>query len=129
PVFSASPSPAHRPKDRAMKRADAVIQLLGPALLVVVTGLLGTAVSLSTQTYFISALVNVAIVVALYLFIGNSGVLSFGHISFVAVGAWTAGVLAVPLAPKEAIMPGLAPFLRSTPVGNLPSLSIAAPVG
>src|SRR5207253_1353299 len=88
-----------RPKDRPMKRADAVIQLLGPALLVVVTGLLGTAVSLSTQTYFISALVNVAIVVALYLFIGNSGVLSFGHISFVAVGAWAAGVLALSSVP------------------------------
>ena len=111
------------------RRAEPVIQLLGPALLVVATGLLGTAVSLSTQTYFISALVNVAIVVALYLFIGNSGVLSFGHISFVAVGAWTAGVLAVPLAPKEAIMPGLAHFLRTTTVGNVPSLAIAAAVG
>ena len=41
----------------------------------------------STQIYFINALVSVAIVVALYVFVGNSGVLSFGHISFVAVGA------------------------------------------
>ena len=32
-----------------------------------------------------------AIVVAIYVFVGNSGVLSFGHISFVAVGAFTAG--------------------------------------
>ena len=35
---------------------------------------LGTLVSLSTQTYFTDALVKVAIVVALYVFIGNSGV-------------------------------------------------------
>ena len=58
--------------------------------------LVGTLVSSSTQTYFTDALVKVAIVVALYVFIGNSGVLSFGHISFVALGAWTAGVLSVP---------------------------------
>ena len=61
--------------------------------LVVAAALLGTLVSISTQTYFTDTLVKVAIVVALYVFIGNSGVLSFGHISFVALGAWTAGVL------------------------------------
>ncbi len=83
-------------------------ELAAPATLVVVAALLGTAVSQSTQTYFTDALVKVVIVVALYVFIGNSGVLSFGHISFVAVGAWTAGVLSVPAAEKPAIMPNLA---------------------
>jgi ABC-type branched-subunit amino acid transport system permease subunit len=39
------------------------------------------------RVYFLNALVAVAIVVALYVFVGNSGVLSFGQISFVAVGA------------------------------------------
>ena len=104
-------------------------QLLGPAVLVVGTALVGTAVSLSTQTYFVDALVNVAIVVALYVFIGNSGVLSFGHISFVAIGAWTAGVLSVPVAEKPAIMPNLAHFLRDRATGNLTSLLLAAVVG
>jgi len=112
-----------------MRRVEPVTALIGPLALVGLTALLGTATSLSTRTYFITALINVAIVVALYLFIGNSGVLSFGHISFVAVGAWTAGVLAVPAAPKAAIMPGLAHLLRTTTVGNVPSLAIAAGVG
>jgi len=107
----------------------AVVQLLGPVLLVAAAALIGTLVSHSTETYFINALVNVAIVVALYLFIGNSGVLSFGHISFVALGAWTAGVLSVPVSEKPAIMPHLAHFLRDTTVGNAPSLAIAAAVG
>lgn len=112
-----------------MKRLDVAVQLAGPLLLVGLTALLGTAVSPSTRTYFQTTLVFVAIVVALYMFIGNSGVLSFGHISFVAVGAWTAGVLSVPAAPKSAIMPGLAHFLRTTTVGNAWSLAIAAAVG
>ena len=80
-------------------------------MLVVAAALLGTLVSISTQTYFTDTLVKVSIVVALYVFIGNSGVLSFGHISFVALGAWTAGVLTVPTSEKPAIMPNLAHFL------------------
>jgi len=112
-----------------MRRLIGLQELAGPAVLVVVTGLLGLTVSASTQTYFIDSLVNVSIVVALFVFIGNSGVLSFGHISFVAAGAWTAGVLSVPVAEKAAIMPDLVHFLRETTVGNIPSLALAALVG
>jgi branched-chain amino acid transport system permease protein len=112
-----------------MKRAADAAELGGPVLLVVLTALFGTTVSLSTETYVINALVAVGIVVALYVFIGGSGVLSFGHISFVAVGAWTAGVLSVPQSEKPAIMPNLAHFLRDTTVGNVPSLALAAAVG
>jgi branched-chain amino acid transport system permease protein len=107
----------------------AALELVAPAALVVAVALFGTLVSSSTQTYVITTLVNVAIVVALYVFIGNSGVLSFGHISFVAVGAWTAGVLSMPAGEKPAIMPNLAGFLRDTTVGNVPSLGLAAAVG
>jgi branched-chain amino acid transport system permease protein len=112
-----------------MRQARAALELLVPVVLVVAVALFGTAVSTSTQTYVITTLVNVTIVVALYVFIGNSGVLSFGHISFVAVGAWTAGVLSMPTAEKPAIMPSLAGFLRDTTVGNVPSLALAAAVG
>ena len=103
--------------------------LAGPCLLVVATAVLGSIVSPATGVYFITALVFVAIVVALYVFIGNSGVVSFGHVSFVALGVWTAGVLSVPRAQKSAIMPGLAGFLGHTTVGNVPSLLLAALVG
>ena len=112
-----------------MRRADPVIQLLAPIALVGIAALVGTIVSTSTETYVINALVNVAIVVALYVFIGNSGVLSFGHISFVAVGAWAAGVLSMPVEEKPAIMPNLASLLRDHTIGNIWSLALAAAVG
>jgi branched-chain amino acid transport system permease protein len=112
-----------------MRRADPVIQLLAPIALVGIAALVGTIVSTSTETYVINALVNVAIVVALYVFIGNSGVLSFGHISFVAVGAWAAGVLSMPVEEKPAIMPNLASLLRDHTIGNIWSLVLAAAVG
>ena len=112
-----------------MRRLDASLQLLAPLALVALAALVGTLVSTSTETYVINALVNVAIVVALYVFIGNSGVLSFGHISFVAVGAWAAGVLSMPVQEKPAIMPHLFGLLGDHTIGNVWSLALAAAVG
>jgi branched-chain amino acid transport system permease protein len=104
-------------------------ELLAPAVLILGTALLGLEVSSYLEAYFLDTLVKVSIVVALYLFIGNSGVLSFGQISFVALGAWTAGVLTVPEDQKRITMPGLAHFLLTTNVGNAVSLVLAAAVG
>jgi branched-chain amino acid transport system permease protein len=104
-------------------------ELVAPSALVLLTALLGLVVSSALQTYFLDTLLKVAIVVALYVFIGNSGVLSFGHVSFVAMGVWTAGVLTVPASQRAAIMPGLAGFLSHATVGNVPSLLLAAVAG
>lgn len=104
-------------------------RLAGPVGLILVAALLGSVASSSTEIYFINALVAVAIVVSIYVFVGNSGVVSFGHISFVAVGAWTAGVLSVPVSEKPAIMQYLFPVLRDHTIGNVPSLLTAAAVG
>jgi branched-chain amino acid transport system permease protein len=111
------------------RRLLAYQEVVPPAVLVGVAALLGTLVSVSTQAYFTDTLVKVAIVVALYVFIGNSGVLSFGHVAFVALGAWTAGVLTVPIAEKPATMPSLAHFLLHRHVGNVTSLVLAAVIG
>jgi branched-chain amino acid transport system permease protein len=112
-----------------MNVARRIPELLAPAVLVLATALIGLEVSNYLQAYFLDTLVKVSIVVALYVFIGNSGVLSFGTISFVAVGAWTAGVLTVPESQKKITMPGLAHFLLTTNVGNVASLALAAGVG
>jgi branched-chain amino acid transport system permease protein len=112
-----------------MRARTAVLELLAPAVLVVATGLFGLVVSQTTEIYVVTALISVATVVAIYVFVGNSGVLSFGHISFFAVGVWAAGVLSVPVEEKPATMPYLFHFLGSRTVGNVPSLFIAAVVG
>jgi branched-chain amino acid transport system permease protein len=107
----------------------ALVQLLGPVVAVVVVGLVATQASRSNEIYFLNALVSVAIVVAIYVFVGNSGVLSFGQISFVAVGAFAAGVTTVPLESKTGVLPELFPLLRDHTIGNVPSLLLAAAVG
>ena len=79
-----------------MRVGRALVELLAPVLLVVAAGILGAFVSQANEIYFITALISVSTVVAIYVFVGNSGVLSFGHISFFAVGVWAAGVLSIP---------------------------------
>jgi branched-chain amino acid transport system permease protein len=108
---------------------EAVVQLAGPAALVVAAGVLATVVSRATEIYVLNALVSVAIVVAIYVFVGNSGVLSFGQISFAAVGAFAAGVMTIPLESKTGVLPDLFPILRDHTIGNVPSLLLAAAVG
>jgi branched-chain amino acid transport system permease protein len=41
------------------------------------------------------------VVLGLQIFSGNSGVLSFGHVTFVAIGAYTSALLTIPTAIKE----------------------------
>ncbi|HEY1369053.1 MAG TPA: branched-chain amino acid ABC transporter permease [Gaiellaceae bacterium] len=110
-----------------MRRA--LPQLLAPVLLVVAVSVVGHFTSDTRQLEFENALVNTAIVVALYVFIGNSGVISFGHISFVAVGAYLSGELTLESQQKDFVLPDLYPFLRHTHVGTVPSLALAAAVG
>jgi branched-chain amino acid transport system permease protein len=108
---------------------DPFVQLVAPAALVTAVGIASTLVSRSNEIYFLNALVSVAIVVAIYVFVGNSGVLSFGQISFVAVGAFAAGVMTIPLESKTGVLPELYPFLRDHTVGNAASLLLGAAAG
>jgi branched-chain amino acid transport system permease protein len=112
-----------------MKRLDALVQLAVPAALVVAVGIGSTFVSRANEIYFLDALVSVAIVVAIYVFVGNSGVLSFGQVSFVAVGAFAAGLMTIPLESKTGVLPQLFPVLRDHTIGNAWSLLLAAAVG
>lgn len=110
-------------------RQRAALQLLGPAVLVILVGVAASFVSAANDIYFLNALIAVAIVVSIYVFVGNSGVLSFGHISFVAVGAFAAGVMTVPLESKGSVLPELFPILKDHTIGNVPSLLLAAALG
>ena len=106
-----------------------VVQLAGPMALIAAVAAVGHSVSAAHQLEFESALVSTAIVVSLYVFIGNSGVISFGQMSFVAVGAFLSGILTIDAQQKGFVLPGLYPFLRHTHVGTPLSLLLAALVG
>jgi branched-chain amino acid transport system permease protein len=111
------------------RRFDIVVQLAAPCVLVLAVGVLGSFTSRATEIYFRNALVAVAVVVAIYVFVGNSGVLSFGQISFTAVGAFAAGVMTVPADVKPGVLPDAFSIIRDNELGNVGSLVLAAVVG
>jgi branched-chain amino acid transport system permease protein len=111
------------------RRLDALVALAAPVVLVLVVAAVGSQLNPVRQLEFGDALVGVAIVVALYVFVGNSGVLSFGHISFVAVGAYLSGILTLGAEQKNLILPTMFGVLRHTTTSTALSLVIAAAAG
>lgn len=75
--------------------------LLAPLGLLGVAAVLGVLAStVVLERAVILALISVGLTVGLYTFSGNSGILSFGHLTFMAVGAYVSGWLTVPVTLK-----------------------------
>lgn len=71
-------------------------------------------------------LINVTLVIALQTFVGNSGILSFGHVAFMGVGAYVTAWLTIPPELKSNQLPELPAFLAEARWGFFPSLLAAA---
>jgi len=72
--------------------------------------------------------VNVAAVVALAVFCGNTGIVSFGHGAFMAIGAYLSGILTMPAAIQRSALPELPAFLAGHELslwGALPVVALA----
>lgn len=73
-------------------------------------------------------LIDIVLVVGLQIFIGNSGVLSFGHMSFMAIGAYVGAILTIPPLLKSSLLPALPAFIRNSQLSTAPAIAIAAAV-
>ena len=63
--------------------------------------------------------INLIVVVGLYVFVGISGVFSFGQVSFMAIGAYTTAILSIPTDTKDVIFTSMPPALRHAHLGSL----------
>jgi len=108
---------------RALKAVWPLVALLVPlAVLVLLLGLTAADV----QSSAIGALINMVIVVGLYIFVGNSGVLSFGHVSFVSIGAYATALLTMTTVGKGILLPHLPGILANAELGTVPALAVSA---
>lgn len=92
------------------------------SMLVTIAALLGSLGPASLDRTVVVALINVVFVVSLYVFVGNSGVWSFGHLSFAAVGAYAAGILVMPDTLKAQLLPDAPGFLGSVSLSAVPAV-------
>jgi branched-chain amino acid transport system permease protein len=103
-----------------------------PALLmaiIVVATLVGMQGSAGTQTAVVNALINLVLVVGLYVFVGTSGVFSFGQMSFMALGGYLAAWLTLPGELKELLLPGLPGVLQDASLSPVAAVLAAAAAG
>ena len=82
----------------------------------------------SLDRVVIGAVINLIVVVGLYTFVGISGVFSFGHAAFMAIGAYTGAILVIPPELKTLILPDLPGLLADVRLDALPATLAAGAI-
>lgn len=88
----------------------------------------GSTSTKSNQDVVAFFLINLMIVLSLQLFSGNSGLLSFGHMAFVAIGGYVASMLTLDPALKQQEIPGLPSFVETSHLSLVPATLVAMAV-
>jgi branched-chain amino acid transport system permease protein len=74
------------------KKVDGITRFKSEEIIVSILAIGVGLISASLQLAVQFALCNLVMVLALQVFVGNSGVLSFGHGAFAMIGAWVSGM-------------------------------------
>lgn len=107
-----------------LKPLNTPLTLVAGVLLV---ALLSELVGIPLLTRIVTVMfVSLILVLGLQLYMGNSGILSFAHIGFMGIGAYTSVLLSMTPTAKELANPNLYPFLVPLQLPFLPSLLIGA---
>ena len=108
---------------RALIGSAQILFLVGIVVAFVV--LLGSPTDLRILTIF---LINVVATVALQTYTGNSGVTSFGHVGFMALGAYGSALFTADPAIKAAAIPNAPAFILTSAFDFLPAMLIGVAV-
>jgi branched-chain amino acid transport system permease protein len=100
--------------------------VLGPLLVVgLVTAVAALVYRDRTMTEIVLLFgINAIMVVGFQLFVGSTGLVSFGHIAFMAIGAYGAGIVSIPAADKDYLLPDLPGFFGRLELGVVPALLV-----
>jgi branched-chain amino acid transport system permease protein len=106
--------------------ASAAISLFVPLVLVALTAAVGASGTPAFEGTVTLILCNLIVVLGLQVFIGNSGVYSFGQLGFAASGAYVAALLTLPAAFTALQTPELPKLIADAELSPLASTLIAA---
>lgn len=113
------------PVRRVLVRVWPLVPLLVLTTIVVLVGSLGPE---SRDRVVVGMLINLILVVGLYVFMGISGVFSFGQMAFMAIGAYTTALLTVPVDLKPLLLPELPSFLSEAHLSTVPATLVGGAV-
>jgi branched-chain amino acid transport system permease protein len=111
---------------RLRSRSSLGVSLMVPLVLIALTMAVGANGTTSLRGTVTMILCNLIIVLGLQVFIGNSGVYSFGQLGFASAGAYAAALLTLPAAFAALQTPALPHLIASAQLGPLLSTLIAA---
>jgi branched-chain amino acid transport system permease protein len=112
---------------RALARAARSTALLGLPLVVV--AVVGAAVaSPANERVIVNFYITLVLALSIQTFSGNSGIVSFGHVGFMGVGAYVAALVTIPPALKAVVLPSLPDFVSDLHLGFLEAVLVAAAV-
>jgi branched-chain amino acid transport system permease protein len=75
-----------------------------------------------------NALAMAVFVIGYYTFVGNSGVVSFGHAAFASIGAFVTAMLCMSASMKSVLLPGLPGWIRDADLPPLLAVCVGAAV-
>jgi len=90
-----------------------------------VTAAIAAAAGGGVERMAVVFLINLIAVLGMGIYSGNSGILSFGHLAFMGLGAYASGILTMPVAMKKMTLSKLPAFLGSVQLDLLPAAVIA----
>lgn len=89
------------------RRRRTLVSIIVWTVILSIVMLVGGTLPSATQLLVTSSLVLLTGVMALQIFSGNSGILSFGHVGFVGIAAYTTGIMVMPASIKQTSLPEL----------------------
>ncbi len=96
-------------------------------LIALMTGLFETGTG-RTQQVVLIFLAYLLVVLGLQIFTGNSGVISFGHVAFMAIGGYTAMLMNLSVSSKASQIGGAPGFIKNAHFAFLPATLIGVVV-
>ncbi len=105
---------------RALGMLQRAWPLIVLAAIVIAIALCASFAPAVLQRRTTQGLINLIAVVGLYVFVGNSGVLSFGNVAFMEVGAYVSALLTMKATAKSVFLPDLPAIIAHAEWPTLP---------
>nr|WP_325250039.1 branched-chain amino acid ABC transporter ATP-binding protein/permease [Amylibacter sp.] len=102
-----------------------LVSVLGICALCAIAAFVATTLGPASERILTVFFISLIAVVGMGVYSGNSGILSFGHLSFMGIGAYISGLLTLPTQMKMATLPKLPDWLAGTETGFLAAIAVA----
>ncbi len=102
-----------------------LISIAMPALLALSIAVVASILGGGLERSFIVFFISLTAVVGMGVYSGNSGILSFGHLSFMGLGAYASAILTMPVQMKILTLPNLPDFLASAHLSFFMAMIVA----